>query len=156
MNFSQHLSQLSASLFTNILALLFLPIAIWWPRTARLVFFLLFAGASWFNIHTAVTNPELYQQFADMAVPLYAGFIRGWFNDHTPEVIISIAILQALIAVGMLLKGTWLKLALLGIIIFLIAIAPLGKGAAFPFSLIVSAAAFLVYKKDKHNYLWKN
>ena len=60
-----------------------------------------------------------------------------------------------LIALGMLLKGIWVRLACIGAIIFLLAIAPLGLYAAFPFSLIAGAACFFILKQDDLNYLWR-
>jgi len=56
----------------------------------------------------------------------------------------------------MLLNKWWVKLASISAVIFFIAIAPLGVGAAFPFSLIASAAAIVILIKDEFNYSWKH
>jgi hypothetical protein len=62
---------------------------------------------------------------------------------------------EGLIAVGMILKGWWVKLACMGVIIFQLSIAPLGVYAAFPFSITVSVAAFFILRKNRLDYLWK-
>jgi hypothetical protein len=62
---------------------------------------------------------------------------------------------QLLIAVGMLLKGWWVQWACIGAIIFLLSIAPFMVGSAFPFSITVSVAAWMILKKDDRNYIWK-
>ena len=56
----------------------------------------------------------------------------------------------------MALKGAWVKWACIGVIIFLMAIAPLGYYAAFPFSVTVSLAAFFILMKDPRELLWKS
>lgn len=63
---------------------------------------------------------------------------------------------QGAIAIGFLLKGWWVKLAGIGAILFLLAIAPLGVGAGFPFSITVSIAAFFILQKDVLNYIWED
>jgi hypothetical protein len=52
------------------------------------------------------------------------------------------------LAIGMLAAGTgrWVRLAMLGSMAFLLAIAPMGVGAAFPFSVFVVVAAYLVFR----------
>ena len=106
-------------------------------------------------MYFGITDPNIYQQYADMAVPLYRDFINGWFSHYNYEVIPLIAIGQFLIAVGMILKNDWVKFACIGAIIFLLGIAPLLVGSAFPFSITVSIAAYLVYRNDDKNLIWK-
>ena len=65
-----------------------------------------------------------------------------------------IATCQALIAVSMLLKGWMLKTGVIGAIIFLLGIAPLGVGSAFPFSITASLALYLILKDGTNDYLW--
>jgi len=87
---------------------------------------------------------------------VYKQFIRGWFSYHVTEVVGFIATCQALIAFSMLLKGWWLITGATGAIIFLLAIAPLGVGAAFPFSLIAAAALYCIIRNHQNDYLWIN
>jgi len=76
-------------------------------------------------------------------------------HHHVTGIILLIASGQFMIAVGMLLKGAWVKIVCIGAMIFLIAIAPLGVGSGFPLSIFTSLAAFLVYRNAPHDYLWK-
>lgn len=106
-------------------------------------------------MYFGLTNPTIYQEYADMAIPLYHDFINGWFSRNNYMVIPMIAIGQFFISIGMLLNDVWVKLACIGSIIFLLGIAPLLVGSAFPFSITVSIAAILIYRNDDKNYLWK-
>jgi hypothetical protein len=128
-----------------------------WKKTkwARILFALLFFWASGTNLYIGIAKPDTYLLYADMAIPPYRDFINGWFSHYNYIMIPIIAIGQFLIAIGILLNGIWVKLACIGAIIFLLSIAPLLVGAAFPFSITVSIAAFLIYKNDDKNYIWK-
>lgn len=139
---------------SNILGLLFLWVALKRPRLARLMFVLLFGWACWFNYTTAHQEPGVYMMYAEHTIPVYEQFINGWFREHITSFVSLIAIGQGLIAVGMLLKAWWVRLACIGAIIFLMSIAPLGIYAAFPFSLAMSVAAYFILRKDAKDYLW--
>ncbi len=142
---------------SNAVALLMLWAAWKHPRIARLMFFLLFAWASWTNWNMALYNPQFYIEYADLSfLNVYKQFIRGWFSNHITEAVGFIATCQALIAVSMLLKGWVIKAGVIGAIIFLLAIAPLGVGSAFPFSLIASAALYFIFRSHANDYLWIN
>lgn len=142
-------------IISNIVALLILWAAVKRPYLARLMFVVLFGWASVYNYTLAHQRPEEYLNYAESAIKWYSDFIRGWFSQHITEMVSWIAIGEAFIAVGMALRDWWLRLACLGVIIFQLAIAPLGAYAAFPFSIIVSIAAFLILKKKDSDYLWK-
>ena len=142
-------------LVSNVAGLLILWAAFKKPKIARFVFFLLFTWACWVNYTLAHTNPEAYLGYAAMSSKWYSGFINGWFKEHITLMVTAIAIGQGLIAIGMLLKGWLVKLANIGTIIFLLGIAPLGVGAAFPFSIVVSVAAYVIIRRDDLDYIWK-
>ena len=141
---------------SQVVAIAFLLAA--WKNTklARLLFALLFVGASALNMYLGLTCPDTYLAYANMAVTLYRNFINSWFSHYNHIIIPMIAVGQFAIGVGMLLKGWWVQWACIGAIIFFLSIAPLMTGSAFPFSLIVSWAAWLVLKKDKKGYLWQS
>ncbi|OQP62894.1 hypothetical protein A3860_26660 [Niastella vici] len=142
-------------IISNVIALLMLWAAWKQPRIARLLFFLVFTWASWTNWKTALQNPQFYIEYADLSfLDIYKQFIRGWFSTHVTEVVGFIATCQALIAVSMLLKGWLLKLGAIGAIIFLMCIAPLGVGSAFPFSITASLALYFILKNGTKDYLW--
>lgn len=125
------------------------------PKLARFIFFLLFGWAFWINFSLANYNPEAYLNYATMSTGWYADFINGWFSRNITLMVTIIAFGQGLIAIGMLLKGWWVKLACIGVIFFLIGIAPLGVGSAFPFSITVGLASFFIMKRDNLDYIWK-
>ena len=124
-------------------------------RIARILFSLLFLWAAAVNMYSGITNPDVYLEYGDMALPFYRDFINGWFNRYDQVIIPLIATGQLLIGTGMLLKGWMVQWACVGAILFLLSIAPLMTGSAFPFSITVSIAAFMVLRKDGLNYIWK-
>ncbi|MCC8426419.1 hypothetical protein [Mucilaginibacter sp. UR6-11] len=132
--------------FSNFVGLLILWAAFRRPGVARLALVLLFGWAAWTNYHTCHKNPEMYLGYSRYAV-WYGAFIRGWFGRHITPMVSTIAVAQGLIALGLLYRGIWVKAACTGVIIFLLAIAPLGFGAAFPFPLIVAFAAWKIMPK---------
>lgn len=141
-------------IISQIASLIILIVA--WKRTrlGRWLFSLLFFWAAGTNMYIGISKPDTYLQYADMAIPLYRDFINGWFSHYNHIIIPLIATGQFLIAAGMLFKGSWVNLACLGSIVFLLGIAPLLIGSGFPFSITVSIAAFLIYRNDDKNYIW--
>ena len=143
-------------IISNAIAILFLVIAIWKPKIARLLFFLLFSWACWMNWTISSKNPAAYMEYADLALlDLYRDFIKGWFSNHIPFFIGLIATCQGFIAISMLLKGWIYKLGIIGGIIFLLAILPLGVGSGFPCSLVAAIALLKLYNKGKQ-YSWQD
>jgi hypothetical protein len=145
-----------AYIASNIVGLLFLWAAYKNTKMARSLFVLLFAWASWINFTTARVNPQIYLEYSRESVDLYSVFINGWFASHITPVVSAISIGQCLIAVGMLLKGKWVTFASIGCILFLMGIAPLGLYEAFPFSITVSFAAYMIMKRDDKRLLWNS
>lgn len=145
---------LVAYIISNIVGILFIWAAIKKPKLARLMFLILFGWASYINYTTAQAAPDTYLNYSEAAIGFYRNFIQGWFKENITVMVSLISLGQGLIAVGMLLKGWWVKLACIGVIIFLMSIAPLGVYAAFPFSITVSVAAYFILKKDNLDYLW--
>lgn len=140
---------------SNGLAILVLITALKKTRLTRLLMILLFAWASWFNYSTVQNSPDVYLMYATFTpFDLYADFINTSFKANIVPMVTAIAIGQGFIAIGMLLRGWWVKLAGMGAIIFFLAIAPLGIGSGFPATLIGAVAVFLIVKNDALDYLW--
>lgn len=142
-NFHQYLIPWTISQAASLLILL---VAIKRPIWARYVFSFLFIAAGIFNWITSLLTPEAYMMYGKTAVGFYRDFIDGWFKEHIRLFIPMIATGQLLIGAAMLIGRKWLALGCMGIIVFLLAIAPLGVGSAFPFSITVSVAAYLVFR----------
>ena len=109
----------------------------------------LFAWASWTNARITITDPAAYQGYGELALlEPYRGFIYGWFREHTSWLVLPIAAGQLGIAVGLLLNSDLSRrLAAGGAILFLLAIAPLGVGSAFPFSFTCGLAIYIMTRR---------
>jgi hypothetical protein len=143
-------------IISNIVALIMLWASLKNLRLSRLLFFLLFLWASFTNATISTKRPEVYLEYADLAlIGFYRDFILGWFRHNTQWVVQCVAVSQAFIAISMLLRGPVLKTGAILAIIFLVSIAPLGVGSAFPTTLIMAAAMFLILRKNQHYYLWQ-
>jgi hypothetical protein len=154
MNYNNTQTVLIAYIISNIAGLLFLWVAIKNTKVARLLFVVLFGWACVVNYTGAHKNPLVYLDYSKTAVGFYRSFINGWFSEHITTIVTVIAICQGLVAIGMLLKGIWVKFACIGGILFLVGIAPIGYYAAFPFSVTVALALFVIYRRDDKRYLW--
>ncbi|MFC5412469.1 hypothetical protein ACFPMF_24305 [Larkinella bovis] len=126
-----------------------------WPRLTRLFFLLLFGWAAWFNGSTVLDSPWVYQDYADTAVPLYRWFILGAFTYIIKPMILFIVVVQALIALTMLLKGDLFRLGCWNGLIFGLAIAPIGWYAAFPATVLMAIAFYRLQKNHDNTYLWE-
>jgi hypothetical protein len=76
----------------------------------------------------------------------YQEFIMGFFAQHTAAIVATIGVGQLTAAVLMSLRGSAVCLGLVGAIICLIAVAPLGSGTAFPSTLITACAGILLLR----------
>lgn len=139
---------------SQIVALMIL-IAAWKnTRIARMLFALVFLYAGCYNMYIGFVKPDEYLDFSRFALPFYKNFISGLFSQYNHIIIPVIATGQLLIAIGMVFKDWWVRWACIGAIAFLVSITPLMLGSAFPFTLIVSIAAYMILINDEHKYLW--
>ena len=142
-------------IISNVVAILMLLAAWKWHRTGRLLFFLLFGWACWINWKTVTQTPWVYLDYADLAFSnWYKHFIRGWFSQHTKLLVGFIATCQGFIAMAMLGRGWIFRAGIIGGIIFLLAILPLGVGAGFPATLIMAAGMYALLRGNP-DYLWR-
>lgn len=143
-------------IISNIVALIILFSCLKYQRLGRLLMLLLFVWAGCTNWYWATNEPHVYVDYANYAfLPFYKSFIKGWFSDHVLWMVGPIAVAQLLIGISMLFKGWIFKLGVIGGMIFLIAIIPLGIGSGFPFPIITAFAFYLLYRQPFVNYLWK-
>lgn len=142
-------------IISNVIALLMLLAAWTQRRILRVMFFIVFAWASWTNWNEAIIAPQFYLDYAGLTFSSwYRDFIQGWFSWHITLAVGFIATCQALIAVSMLLRGWIFKTAAIGAVIFLVAIAPLGVGSAFPCTIILAIAMWSLMRQKEIDYLW--
>jgi hypothetical protein len=144
-------------IISNVIALLMLLAAWTQRRILRVMFFIVFAWASWTNWNEAIIAPQFYLDYAGLTFSnWYRDFIQGWFSWHITLAVGFIATCQAMIAISMLLRGWIFKTGVIGAIIFLLAIAPLGVGSAFPCTIILAIAMWSLVRQKEIDYLWVN
>lgn len=138
---------------TNIVAIAIAITAMLWPTVSRILLSTIFIGAFAFNLFAAVAYPNIYLEFGELTPnDFYRSIILGPFSKNPQLYVVFIAICQLFIGVFILYKEKLMNLAMIGGIIFLIAISPLGFGAAFPSTLILaSALIILLFKRIKFN-----
>ena len=135
-------------LISNLIAVALVISCLKWKSFGRGFYFVLFLGASIANGYTSIFKPQGYLSFAKLTFfQFYKDFITGFFSEHITLIVLGIAICQFLIALSMLFKGNILKLGSAGGIIFLVSIAPLGIGSAFPFTLILAIGLYFIIRK---------
>jgi hypothetical protein len=143
-------------IISNIVAVLTIIGAFKKPMWSRIFLAAFFLWAGCFNSFTAVKSPDIYLTYATLeALPAYSNFINGFFSQHITAFVLSIAIGQFSIFTGLLLNKLWVKLACIGGILFGLAIAPLGVGSAFPSTVGMAFAFYILATKYEHDFIWK-
>jgi hypothetical protein len=133
-------------LVSNALALALLGLAFRRSNWVRWLSVAIFGWAAYQNWHIATTRPLDYQTFGDLTtIAAYRDFIHGWFREHTAELLVPIAVGQLAIALMLIVnRRITRRLAVFGAVGFLLAIAPLGVGSAFPFSITYSVGLLVM------------
>jgi len=144
------LQLLYGQVLANAIAVVMVILCWRWRAAGRLSLVLLFLWAGQYNLRAAFVRPEQYLDYARFAYSTwYQQFIVGFFAQHTTAVVATIAVGQLAAAVLMSLRGPAVYWGLMGAIISLTAIAPLGPGAAFPSTIIAAWAGILLLR---HTY----
>ena len=132
-----------------ILSVVMVIISLRLKTLGRILFSLIFLWAGFYNLRTAFIRPDEYLGFAHFTYSeWYHSFITGIFSHHITLIITAIAIGQIAIAILIALRGRAVILGLAGAVIFLVAIAPLGTGSAFPSTILMAIAAILLLRYD--------
>src|SRR5690242_9334746 len=122
----------------------------------RLLYFLSFLWAGCWNMYLANTHPEEYLNYAPLASSAYyRDFILGYFASHVTPIVGAIALGQLSIALLIAARGRAVQLGLVGAIVFLLAIVPLGVGSGFPATVIMAAGAAVLMRARFPNPLWR-
>ncbi|MEJ2288804.1 MAG: hypothetical protein P8Y02_09205 [Deinococcales bacterium] len=130
---------------SNVVAVLLVLVAWWRPTWARWTFSVVFLAAGVFNALTVRGEPEAYTSYAQWALlDAYRNFIQGSFSEHTAAFVTVIAAGQLLVGALLALPRPWRDAGLAGAIVFLLAIAPLGAGSAFPATVVMALAVVLI------------
>jgi hypothetical protein len=132
-------------LSANLIALAILALAFWRPAAARWVWVAIFVWAASVNTITVAREPWAYLAYGALTPSaLYREFIDGWFSAHIQPFVLAIAAGQLTIAILLSRSGDARWLGIVGASVFLLAIAPLGVGSGFPFSLIAIASLLVM------------
>jgi hypothetical protein len=135
-------------LVANAVGLGLLELGYWMPRVARWAWVAIFVWAATVNTFTAALEPWVYLAYGGLTPSeWYEGFISGWFSRHIPEFVMAIAAGQLTIAILLSREGRARRLGVWGATIFLLAIAPLGVGSGFPFSLSAIGSLLLMERR---------
>ncbi|MCD6192206.1 MAG: hypothetical protein B5M54_09210 [Candidatus Aminicenantes bacterium 4484_214] len=115
------------------------------PKIAKIIWGTIFFLAGAFNLWGALHQPEKYiQGFGPSAIGFYQRFIYGPFSSHPTLFIGLIALGQLLVGTFLWLKRPYFSLGILGGVIFLLAITPLGVGSVFPSTIFMAVSLVLL------------
>lgn len=132
---------------SNIIAIILVLTAFIYPRFTKWIFAIIFLWAAIINLTTARATPEVYLEYASLSiVPVYKTFILEFFSRHITEIVSTIAVGQLIISVLLIQKQRYSVWGIIGAIVFLILIAPLGVGSAFPATILMAIALYQVHK----------
>jgi hypothetical protein len=135
-------------LASNTVAVLLLLVAFTRPEVTRWASALIFLAAAAVNTRLAIIRPLDYLDYGALTpITVYREFIYGWFSQHVPMLVLPIAAGQLAIAVLLTRSLRWRRLGIAGAVFFLLAIAPLGVGSAFPFSLLMIGALLVMEQR---------
>ena len=136
-------------IISNVVSVLLIFICYKWPKIGKIVWGLFFFSAGIFNIYTAIRTPHVYAEvYGQTAIfSFYKNFIYGIFNELATLFVTLIGSGQIVVAILLFMRKSLFNLGILGGMIFLIAISPLGIGSAFPATLIMATSLFVLYKK---------
>jgi hypothetical protein len=132
-------------LISNAVAVILLLFAFKRPEVTRWACVLIFLAAAVVNSRLAIIRPLDYVDYGVFTPSaLYREFIYGWFSRHVRMLVLPIAAGQLAIAALLTRRRPWHRLGTAGAILFLLGIAPLGVGSAFPFSFLLIGALLVM------------
>lgn len=142
-------------ILSNLVAVVLALSSYNFPRFMRFIWGLIFILAGIVNLITVYNEPRIYiNAYGPAAIQAYQEIIYGPFSKQP-------AIYVTLIAVGQILVGSliwsrkfWYYLGLTGGVIFMLAIAPLGVGSAFPATLIMALGLILMMRKKRRKSIF--
>ena len=132
---------------THVFAFIMIIICYKWTKIGKVAWGVIFILAGIFNIFMVNKDPQVYLSYRDHAVEFYKFFIDGIFHSFTILIVSLIGTGQILVGIFLLRKGKLFFFGILGGIIFLLAIAPLGIGSAFPSTLLMAISLVLLYRR---------
>lgn len=144
-------------LISNIVGLILIFICYRWFIAGRILYGLLFLAAGIFNFYTVGKSSEVYVEvYGSTAVfSFYKSFIYGFFNQHVQLLVRIIAIGQITVGILLFARKIYFKFGIIGGMLFLLAISPLGVGSAFPCTLFMATGLYLLYRKGTETHIFQ-
>lgn len=138
---------------SNLFAVIMLPVSMRFPNVARAAFVVIFLLSGIINAIMALVQPAIYADtYGELALfPVYRNLILGTFSQYANIFVIIIAATQFLISLLLTWNGCTFAVGAIGGIIFLLAIAPLGAGSAFPATVFLALALIITAFKIPRN-----
>jgi hypothetical protein len=137
-------------LASNILALVLLFFCWKYKTIGRYGYGIVFLLASVTNVIAAINNPQDYLGYGPLILlKFYETFIYGFFAEHIKEIVLAIAFGQFLISFGLFFGRFLYKPAIVGGLIFSIAIIPLGMGSGFPVPILMVISFWLLFSEKQ-------
>jgi len=137
-------------IITNLISIGLIYLAYRYPKACIISFMIIFFFAAIVNTIIVFTNPDAYiKGFGSTAyLDFYKRFIYEEFKLRTQLYVLLISIFQIIISFS-LISRFWLifSLGVNGGIIFLLAIAPLGVGSAFPSTILMAIAMYIMRRR---------
>lgn len=148
---------LSFVAIVNLIAIIMVVLSVRSEKAGRILFGGLFLFAGSFNLYLSFSNPDEFIYYAEFAfVDVYKNFFVTIYSDNSGPILFIISILQLLTAFGMEYQGKWVKYASYSATLFLLALVPLGFGAAFPSTLIMAYGTWRLSHKTFTKPVWKS
>ncbi|NOT75698.1 MAG: hypothetical protein HOP08_12300 [Cyclobacteriaceae bacterium] len=124
------------------------------PHLARSFFSLIFLGSAVFNLHNLSDLATLSSTQEMSVLPLFKNHVIGFSQHLIASVVRSLAALQLLIGIGLILPRRWATAAMILAAAYGIFITTLG-GYEFPAALVMSIAFLILAGNYKHEGLWR-
>ncbi|MCF8336129.1 MAG: hypothetical protein K9H65_05970 [Bacteroidales bacterium] len=142
-------------ILANLVAVVVMLSSYNFPRFMRFIWGLIFIAAGIVNLITVYNAPGIYvDSFGPAAIERYQEIIYGPFSKQPAVYVTLIAVGQILVGALIWSRGFWYYLGLTGGVIFLLAIAPLGVGSAFPCTIILAFGLIFMMRKRRRKSLF--
>lgn len=138
-------------LSSNIAALILLYFCWKYPKIGKYAYSVIFLLAAITNFKIATESPEPYLEYLEWTfLSVYERFIQGSFKENFGVFVKVIAFGQLLISLGLFVHSYLYKPALIGAMLFALAILPFGTGSGFPVPILMIISFWLLLKDKKY------
>jgi hypothetical protein len=142
-------------ILANLVALVIMLSSYNFPRFMRFIWGIIFIAAGVVNLITIINEPGIYvDAFGPGAIDFYKEIIYGPFSKQPGVYVALIAAGQIFVGSLIWSGGLWYYLGLTGGVIFMLAIAPLGVGSAFPSTVFLAFGLIFMMRKKRRKSIF--